>query len=146
MLTVSDLMTKEVFTLKKEDTLAAAKSLMELGRIRHIPIVDKENNFVGLVTHRDILAATISKLAEIDEETQKEIDASIPVCEIMRTDVLVVSPSLPLKEAASLLLKHKYGCLPVVVNNKLVGILTEADFLSLTISLLDSLDRELSLD
>jgi len=142
MLTVADLMTKEVFTLKKEDTLAAAKSLMQLARIRHIPIVDAKNNFIGLITHRDILAATISKLAEIDEETQQELDASIPVCEIMRTDVLTVSTKIPLKEAASLLLKHKYGCLPVVEGGKLVGILTEADFLSLTISLLEALEKE----
>ncbi|SDO08591.1 CBS domain-containing membrane protein [Desulfonauticus submarinus] len=145
MLKVADLMSKDVFTLKFSDTIAHAKSLMNLARIRHIPIVDGKNNFVGLITHRDILAATISKLAEIDEKTQAELDASIPICEIMRKDITTVPPDMPLKEAAQILVNHKYGCLPVLKDNKLVGILTEADFLNLTISLLSALEQEISL-
>ncbi len=141
MLTISDLMIRKVFTLKSHDTLRDARSLMNLVRIRHIPIVDNDDVFRGLLTHRDILAATVSRLADVDEDLQNELDAGIPIKEIMQTDVLTVPETLPLRQAAQLLLEHKYGCLPVLDRDKLIGIVTEADFLRLTISLLDNLDR-----
>lgn len=141
MMTVKELMTTQVFSLRENDTLSTARSLMDLQRIRHIPIVTGNDVFIGLITHRDLLGATISHLAEIDDETQKEIDAGIPIKEVMRSDLRTVSPDAPLKEVASLLLNHKYGCLPVVQQGVLVGIITEADFLKLTIELLEALDK-----
>lgn len=140
MLHVQDLMSTNLFTLKKSDSLMAAKSLMELARIRHIPVVENGNIFVGIITHRDILSSTLSKLADIDRDEQDEIEASIPVSEIMRNDVFAVAPQASLRDAAELLLNHKYGCLPVVEKDILVGIITEADFLRLTIDLMDALD------
>jgi len=142
MLKVNDLMTSPVFSLKERDSLHNARELMNLQRIRHIPIVTVDNVFTGLITHRDILSATISHLAELDPETQKEIDAGIPLHEIMRTDITTIGIDTSLKESAQILLNHKYGCLPVVKNGELVGILTEADFLRLTIQLMDSLEDE----
>jgi CBS domain-containing protein len=116
--------------------------MMDLQRIRHIPIVTVDNVFTGLVTHRDILSATISQLAEMDPETQSEIDAGIPIREVMRTDIKTVDEESSLKDAAQTLLNHKYGCLPVVHDGVLMGILTEADFLRLTIKLMDALDQQ----
>ncbi len=141
MLKVKDLMTEELFVLKTNDTLKTARSLMSLARIRHIPIVDKRNAFIGLMTHRDILQASISRFAEVDKMVQDEIDAGIPVAEIMRTDVTTVSPDMVLRDAAEILLNHKYGCLPVVLDGILVGIITEADFLKLTITLMDAMNE-----
>ncbi|OEU70122.1 MAG: hypothetical protein BA863_00190 [Desulfovibrio sp. S3730MH75] len=142
MLKVRDLMTTNLFTLNESDTLKMARSLMDLQRIRHIPIVNEKRTFIGLITHRDILGATISHLAEIDPVTQGEIDSGIPVGEIMRVGIKTVTADTLLKEAADLLLNHKYGCLPVVnEENELTGILTEADFLKLTISLMEALEQ-----
>ena len=146
MFTVADLMTSDLFALQDLDTVLTARSVMHLAKIRHIPIVDGENSFVGLVTHRDILAATVSKLAEIEQHEQDEIDSGIPVREIMRTGVRTVHPEMHLRDAARILLDNKYGCLPVLDRGKLVGILTEADFLALTISLMETLDAEGRLD
>lgn len=135
-------MTKELFTLSESDNLKMARSLMDLQRIRHIPIVNDNREFIGLVTHRDILRATISQLADIDSTTQGEIDSGIPVGEIMRTDIKTISEETSLKDAATQLLNHKYGCFPVVnEKNGLIGILTEADFLKLTISLMEALEK-----
>lgn len=136
---VKDLMSSPVFALRKTDTLHNVRELMQMQRIRHVPIVTNENVFVGLVTHRDLLSATVSHLADVDPETQREIDAGIPILEIMRTDPVTIPPDERLDNAARLLLNHKYGCLPVVERDKLVGILTEADFLRLTIQLLEAL-------
>ncbi|NLY40451.1 MAG: CBS domain-containing protein [Desulfovibrionales bacterium] len=142
MFQVKDIMTRDVFTLNKLDNLSAAKDLMDLARIRHIPIVDEDGHFVGLLTHRDILAATISELAGIDRNTQDEIEAGIPIQEIMQTDVVVVGMDEPLKNAARMLLEEKYGCLPVICGDKLCGIITEADFLRLTIDLMEAVEDE----
>jgi CBS domain-containing membrane protein len=141
MLGVNELMTSEIFTLRESDTLKTARSMMSLARIRHIPIVNDDFEFIGLVTHRDILGATISIFADVDKKTRDEIDSGIPVSEIMRTDVTVISPDTGLKDAAEILLNHKYGCLPVVKDAHLVGILTEADFLRLSIKLMEALDK-----
>ncbi|NCC23854.1 MAG: CBS domain-containing protein [Deltaproteobacteria bacterium] len=140
MLTVRDLMSTSLFTLQKYDSIKSAKSIMKMARIRHIPIVDEKSRFVGLITHRDILSATVSKLAGIDRKTQDELDAGIPAGGIMRKDAITVPPEMNLKEAAQILYRNKYGCLPVVEDGKLVGILTEADFLTLVISLLDAIE------
>lgn len=142
MFQVKDIMTTDVFTLNQNDSLSMAKDLMDLARIRHIPIIDNDDNFVGLLTHRDILAATVSELAEIDPETQDEIEAGIPIHEIMQTDVMTVTAEVTLRKAAQLLLDEKFGCLPVVSQGKLSGIITEADFLRLTIDLLDAVTLE----
>ncbi|WP_449242182.1 CBS domain-containing protein [Desulfovibrio sp.] len=142
MLTVADIMTKSVYSLRETDTLLSARALMKLQRIRHIPIVTKDTMFIGLLTHRDLLSATVSQLAEVDPETQDEIDAGIPIKEIMRTDLKTVEPGATVRSAAEILLNHKYGCLPVVDKGRLVGILTEADFLKLTISLMEALEEK----
>jgi CBS domain-containing membrane protein len=142
MFHVKDLMTKKIFSIQESDTLLTARQLMDMARIRHVPVVGPKSEFVGLVTQRDILGATISRLAEIDETTQNEIDAAIPIKEIMCADVTTVGPDDTLRDAADILLHHKYGCLPVVQDGKLVGIITEADFLRLTINLMDALEKE----
>ncbi|MBN2140958.1 MAG: CBS domain-containing protein [Desulfovibrionaceae bacterium] len=142
MIRVRDLMSKKVFTLFETDDLGSARSLMSLQRIRHIPIISEDNHFTGLLTHRDILSATISRLAEVDAETQEEIDAGIPIREIMRQNVSTIGPDVDIKDAAGILLTNKYGCLPVIEDGLLVGIITEADFLKLAISLMNALEEQ----
>jgi CBS domain-containing membrane protein len=88
------------------------------------------------MTHRDLLAQTISHLADVDEEEQEYLDRHIHIMNIMKTDVLTADPEMDICTAISLLLENKYGCLPVVSGGKLVGIVTEADFLNLTLGLL----------
>ncbi len=140
MLTTRDLMTEDLISLRDTDSLLVAKRVMEEARIRHLPIVDASGAFVGLLTHRDMLSASVSRLAEIDEDTQEEIYDGIPILEVMRTDVAVASPDLPLRQVAEVLLSQKYGCLPVVEEGKLVGILTASDFIRLSLDLMDALE------
>lgn len=136
MLKVKDIMTSEVFVLQAAQTLAIVRSLMKNKHIRHVPIVDDNDRFVGLLTHRDLLAQTISFLADIDEKEQEDIDRNIHLVTVMKTDVVTADPEMNLEDAVNILLEHKYGCLPVIENDKLVGIVTEADFLKLTLKLL----------
>ncbi len=129
-------MTSEVFVLHSAQTLELLRSLMRIKHVRHVPIVDPDNTFVGLMTHRDLLAQTISHLAEVDDEEQEYLDRHIHIMNIMKTDVTTVDPEMDVCNAITMLLDHKYGCLPVVTDGKLVGIVTEADFMKLTLDLL----------
>ncbi len=141
MLKVKDIMTSEVFVLHATQTLELVRSLMRIKHVRHVPIVDQDNSFVGLITHRDLLAQTISHLAEVDEDEQEYLDRHIHIMNIMKTDVLSIDPEIDVCSAITLLLDNKYGCLPVVSGGKLVGIVTEADFLNLTLELLRKSDK-----
>jgi len=136
MLKIKDIMVSEVFVLHATQTLELVRSLMRIKHVRHVPIVEEDNTFVGLMTHRDLLAQTISHLAEVDESEQEYLDRHIHIMNIMKTDVLTADPEMDVCQAISLLLENKYGCLPVVSDGKLVGIVTEADFMKLTQKLL----------
>ena len=133
---VGDLMTTEVVTLTEDETLAHAQRCMARGRIRHLPVV-RDGRLTGLITHRDLLAASFSIFAEVESNEQRRIFATVPVVELMHRDVVTVTPNLGVSQAARILLDNKYGCLPVVDDeNRLLGIVTEADFLRLTVHLL----------
>ena len=133
---VRELMSTDLVTLTEDGTLAHAQRCMARGRIRHLPVV-RDGKLVGLLTHRDLLAASFSIFAEVDHEEQHRIFATVPVVEAMHRDVVTVPPELPVRDAARILLDNKYGCLPVVgPSGELLGIVTEADFLRLTVRLL----------
>jgi len=129
---VRDLMTRDVVTLEEDENLLLADDVMRLGRIRHLPVVGAGRKLVGLVTHRDMLRASVSSLAGIGRVEDATIKRAIPVREVMARDVVTIGPDRPAVEAAELLLHRKVGCLPVVdEDGRLVGIVTEADFVDL---------------
>jgi CBS domain-containing membrane protein len=133
---VRELMSSDVVTLTEDETLAHAQACMARGRLRHLPVI-RGRKLVGLVTHRDLLAASFSIFADVDAGEQRRVFATVPVTELMHRDVVTVPSDLPVAEAARLLLDNKFGCLPVVSDGgDLMGIVTEADFLRLTVRLL----------
>jgi CBS domain-containing membrane protein len=129
MTRVRDVMTEAVEVLQVGDTLDLAERLMKGSRIRHLPVIDGRERLIGLVTHRKILGAWVSH-GDPEHERHAELAREIPVDMLMERDVLTIWPDAPAAEAARLLEQHKYGCLPVLDDGKLVGIVTEADFVS----------------
>jgi CBS domain-containing membrane protein len=125
--TVRELMSIVVETLGVGDNLAAARRQLERGHIRHLPVVDADERVIGLITHRRILEAWVSH-GHPDKERIKDVAKDVPIEMIMEKNVRTIPPDMPAAEAAALLEGHKYGCLPVVERGKLVGIVTEADF------------------
>jgi len=125
---VRDLMTPKVFTLKPGDSLEALYELMNEKHVRHVPIVDREGDLVGLVTHRDLSRTVLGPQEGLPLSVQEDLLRRRRVREIMATEVDTIEPDEPLEEAAEMLLENKIGCLPVVEGEHLVGILTEADF------------------
>lgn len=133
---VRDIMATDLVTLMEDETLADAQRCMDRGRLRHLPVV-WDGKLVGLVTHRDLLAASFSLFAEVGADEQRRVFARITAKELMHSELVTVSPDCPVPRAAELLLENKFGCLPVVEKSgRLVGIVTEADFLELTVRLL----------
>lgn len=135
---VADIMTRDIFPLKSNQTLNVVRLLMRTVRVRHVPILDDDERFVGLLSHRDLLAYSISKLADIDPLEQGELDRHIPIKDVMRTEISTTTATTDLKEAISSMLENKFGCLPVINDQRhLVGIITDEDIIRLAIKLLE---------
>lgn len=135
MIKVEDMMTRNPHTLLRSHSLSDAKHLMTEHEIRHVPVVDTENRLLGVVTQRDVLAAQESSLQKISEDQSHTLTTPLDVA--MRKNVMTVDPHAGLKESATYMQKHKVGCLPVVLNQELVGIITDSDFVTIAIHLLE---------
>ena len=130
-LKVGDVMTRKVSTLKRNDRLSVADELMKLGGFRHVVVLDEAGAVAGVVSRRDIFHGALAwSLGQGKAAHQKSL-ASYPVKQVMTTGVVTVAPDLELRQAAALMTEKKIGCLPVVDETKLVGILTEGDFLAI---------------
>ncbi|WP_000598451.1 CBS domain-containing protein [Vibrio cholerae] len=135
MIKVEDMMTRHPHTLLRTHTLNDAKHLMEALDIRHVPIVDANKKLLGIVSQRDLLAAQESSLQRSAQGDSLAFET--PLFEVMHTDVTSVAPQAGLKESAIYMPKHKIGCLPVVAKGVLVGIITDSDFVTIAINLLE---------
>jgi CBS domain-containing membrane protein len=135
---MNDIMSRDLVTLAEDDTLADARRCMEQGRIRHLPVV-REGKLVGLVTHRDLLAASFSVLLDRSSKAERNLFSRTPVREVMH-DALAVSPDTSVREAANLLIENKFGCLPVITEDgSLIGLVTEADMVRLVARMLEAI-------
>lgn len=133
---VRDIMTAPVVAVGNTDNLKVVEEVMEWKHIRHLPVVNEDGELVGLLTHRDLLRVCVSSIADISRKEQDALLRGIPAEQIMTSGVLTVSPETDVRSAASLMLERKIGCLPVVDGRKLVGILTEADFVRYLLEIL----------
>lgn len=127
-LKVRDLMTPVVLSVNPEDTVEKVYDLMNERGIRHLMVTEADGDLVGLVSHRDLLRHSPIERAEIPVFLVREVLRRTKVEEVMTSEVETASPDTPLNEAAEVMFRNKFGCLPVLEDEKLVGILTESDF------------------
>lgn len=128
---VEEIMKKDVITLTKTASIAEALKLLHENRIRHIPIVDDNHYVIGIVSDRDVRDASPSIL--IKDADHSELENEIQ--SIMIQDVITVHPLDFVEEIARVFYDEEFACLPVVRNNKLVGLITEKDMLQTFIQL-----------
>jgi len=127
---LADLMSRDVVTVQAHDTLDRPWNVMRTRRIRHLPVVDAGGHLVGLITHRDLLAASQSSLSFRAEVDRVRVLGWARVADVMETHLSTASPEEPAAEAGRRMVHHKIGCLLVTDNvGQLVGIVTEEDFL-----------------
>lgn len=133
---VSAVMTKQVVTVTPETSIGAAFALMRDGHFRQLPVVE-EGRLVGIVTDRDLRQATDSPLVLREKWYDDFLLEEIKVKSCMTAKPITVSPEAPLLDAVRLLRQFKFGGLPVVKDDTLVGIVTMIDVLDFLIRLLE---------
>ena len=127
LLRVDEYMATDLFTVHADDPIEMVANLMAWERIRHVPVEDKDHRLVGLVTYRAILRFYASGRSVQDT----------PVSEIMRSEVTTVEPETATTQAIETMRRGRIGCLPVVQDGRLVGIVTEEDFMNIAAALIE---------
>jgi len=117
--TIGQFMTTDLFTVRPDDLIDLAASLMDWRHIRHVPVEDDQGRLVGLVTHRNLL-----RLLSAGPRNE-----NVSVRDVMVPNPVTVSPATPTLDAIQQMRERKIGCLPVVDADQLVGIVTSYDFL-----------------
>ncbi len=130
-LLVEEFMDTDLFTVTEDDVPEFAADIMDWQKIRYIPVECGNGVLGGLVSSRILLRHFKSNPSQSNQKNN-----ITTVKDLMIKDVYTVSPEANIHEAMDLMRKYKVGCLPVVANNNLVGIITEANFLNITASLL----------
>ncbi|MEP7336599.1 MAG: CBS domain-containing protein [Acidobacteriota bacterium] len=128
--TVGQFMATDLFTVRPDDLIDLAASLMDWKHVRHVPVEDDEGLLIGLVSHRDLLRLLSQGLLNQSPRT-------VTVKEIMRREPITVTTETPTLEALGIMRRSKVGCLPVVENGRLIGIVTAYDFLSLSAEIIE---------
>jgi CBS domain-containing protein len=134
-LRVEEFMATDLFTVQKDDLIELVAELMDWRKVRYMPVEDSKGNLVGLITSR-LLLRYYSKKHSFNSK-----EAAV-VKEIMIEKVISISPDQTILEALQIMRSNKIGCLPVVKNGELIGILTEMDFLRISSRLIERLEEK----
>ena len=127
--TVEQFMSTDLFTVRPEDVMDLAASLMHWKHVRHVPVENDSGELVGIVSHRDLL--------EILALGKAAIGGEIVVRDIMRKELITVSADTSALDALYLMREKDIGCLPVVKGQKLVGLITAYDYLTVSAKLFE---------
>jgi CBS domain-containing protein len=123
-------MSRPVKTLERNDKLTTADRTMSNERIRHLPVLDETGRVVGIVSQRDLFFGALVRALGFGSASRDKTFAVIPVKEVMTENVVTTSPDTPIGSAAQLMVDRRIGCLPVVEDEALVGILSESDIVA----------------
>ncbi|MDP2279788.1 MAG: CBS and ACT domain-containing protein [Nitrospirota bacterium] len=123
---VSDWMTKRVFTISPDDSITDAVKLMREKCIKHIPVI-KDEKLKGIISDRDIKEFTPSKATTLDVYELHYLLAKTKVKEVMKSKVVTTAPDVPVEEAAMIMYDEGIGCLPVMEQGRLEGIISDKD-------------------
>ena len=125
---VREIMMGNPVTLKPVDTLDLANDIISLGRIRHIPVLE-EGRLVGLLSERDLIGAAASEIFGLKQKRKSALLKTVLIKDVMKKKVIVTKPDTSIKDAARLMADKRIGCVPVIEDGALVGLLTTTDIL-----------------
>ena len=131
---VEEFMTTDLFTVHKDDIPELVADMMDWQKIRYTPVEDEKGRLIGLISSRILMRYFTNRSKELEKDKK--------VSELMIKNPIVISPESSIFEAMGLLREHNIGCLPVVKKDRLVGILTEGNFLGITRTLLKALEEK----
>lgn len=139
---VEKIMTRDVITVNPDTKLTRIADLMQKRKLRHLPVVDKENHLVGIVSHRDVQRAEPSWITTLDKGEANYLLAKVTAEKIMHSDVITCPPETLVEDAGCLMRRDKIGCLPVVDQGKLLGILTSVDLLDFFLDITGCMEKQ----
>jgi CBS domain-containing protein len=125
---VRAIMQEKLVTISANESLSTVEDIMRLGRVRHMPVVSS-GRLVGVVSERDLLRASLSSLSSHRKDERKAFLYAIEIGRVMSQPPIVIGPDASIEDAARTMAEAKIGCLPVVEDDQLVGIVTETDVL-----------------
>lgn len=131
--TVEQFMVTDLFTVRPEDVIDLAINLMKWKHIRHVPVENDQGCLVGIISHRDLLGL----FSQVTNEKKEII-----VRDVMKQNLITVTPETSTLEALCIMREKKIGCLPVIKNEKLIGLVTTYDFLTVSAKLFEERIRE----
>ena len=132
-------MTTELVTVHETDTLLDATMFFVRSTFRHLPVV-RGRQLIGVITERDVKQYAPSVLSGISAEDYNSIMETTPISRVMARSPITVRPEQSVLEAAKLLYAKRLGCLPVIQDNELVGIITTTDMLKVLAQILEKSD------
>jgi acetoin utilization protein AcuB len=136
---VREVMTPAPVTISPEAPLAVALATMRQHEIRHLPVVDSDGRFAGIITDRDLRQASFARFRALTE-----VSRDVMVQDVMTCGVVTIDPQATVARAAAVMFERRIGSLPVVENGGLVGILTERDLLKLLMREFPKLEPDLA--
>lgn len=125
---VRDVMHRKIVTISASERLSTVEDIMTLGHVRHMPVV-QAGKLVGILSERDLLRASLSSLASYRDEERRAFLHVVEITQVMSSPPIVIGPEATIEQAALIMAEKKIGCLPVVEDDLLVGMLTETDVL-----------------
>ena len=132
---VKDFMTSEVTSLQESDTLLDAAMIFVRSSFRHVPVL-RDKKLVGIITERDVKQFAPSLLGGTSAEEYNQIMETTLISRVMTRDPMTLRPDQPIFDAAKIMHDKRVGCLPVVDNGDLAGIVTTTDLIALLIRIM----------
>jgi CBS domain-containing protein/gamma-glutamylcysteine synthetase len=127
---VEQFMTTDLFTVGPDEAIELVAHLMQWKRIRHVPVEDNEHRLIGMISQRSLIRLIAERFQDLGTRP-------IAAREVMTVDPVTVGPDSSIQEAMAMMRRHRVGSLPVVKEGRLVGIITEYDFLGIAAQLMD---------
>jgi len=124
-------MSHHVHTVKRNDQLTIADALMKQERVRHLPVLDEDGEVCAVISQRDLFRGALLRALGYGSRAEELMLSQVAVKEAMSAEIHTTVPDTLVAEAARLMIERKIGCLPVIENGRLVGIVTETDFVRL---------------
>jgi len=132
---VKERMTKNPIFIRPDTMVTEAQALMKREKIHHLPVLDKDEKVVGIVTEKDLLYASPSVATTLSVYEMTSLLAKLKVEKVMSREVITITEDVPLEEAARIMADNHIGGLPIVRGKTLVGVITESDLFRLFIEL-----------
>jgi len=138
---VGERMTRRPITVGQDEPITEALSVIRMEKVRHLPVLDKNGKLVGIVSEKDLLYASPSPATSLSIYEVHYLLSKVKVKDVMTKQVITAQEATPLEEVARMMADNKIGCVPVVRDADLVGIITETDIFRVLLEMMGARDH-----